>query len=327
MPPMKRPRSGSVGARRLLRAVEPSIAAAALKTSQLLALQAFDVAVRAGSFKDAAERLNLSPSAVSHRILNLERVLGVKLFVRGHRVVELTADGKRLAAATGKAFAELAREGTPAAGEAGRQRLRLKVLAMFGSSWLMPRLAAFITRHPEIELALESSSRNVDFDLEEFDAGISVGDGSFDGLTAHHLADIRTTPIATPLLVRQLRLRNPADLHRAALIHVTTFPAAWPLWLRHAGVPKLETEQTISVDSFVAAAQAAEEGLGVALGLEPFIAERERLGTICRPLPFAHPTGAYWLVHPPGAQRNRALRLFKDWLLGQLPTAPRHRSL
>src|SRR5262249_5335296 len=85
---------------------------------------------------------------------------------------------------------------------------------------------------------------------------------------------------------------------------------AWPLWLRHAGVPKLESEQTISVDSFVAAIQAAEQGLGVALGLEPFIAERERLGTICRPLPFAHPTGAYWLVHPRGAQRNRALRQF-----------------
>src|SRR5215471_19148549 len=201
---MKRARSGSVGARRLLRAVEPGIAAATLKTSQLLALQAFDVAVRAGSFK--------------------------------------------VAAATGKAFAELAREGTPAAGKAGRQRLRLKVLPMFGSAWLMPRLATFITRHPEIELALESSSRNADFDLEEYDAGISVGDGSFDGLTAHHLTDIRTTPIATPSLVRQLRLRKPADLRRAALIHVTAFPAAWPLWLRHAGVPKLESEQTISVD-------------------------------------------------------------------------------
>jgi DNA-binding transcriptional LysR family regulator len=323
---MKRARSGSVDARRLLRAVEPRIAAATLKTSQLLALQAFDVAVRAGSFKVAAERLNLSPSAVSHRILNLELALGVRLFVRGHRSVALTADGKRLAAATGKAFAELAREGTPAAGKAGRQRLRLKVLPMFGSAWLMPRLATFITRHPEIELALESSSRNADFDLEEFDAGISVGDGSFDGLTAHHLTDIRTTPIATPSLARQLRLRKPADLRRAALIHVTAFPAAWPLWLRHAGVPKLETEQTISVDSFVAAIQAAEQGLGVALGLEPFIAERERLGTICRPLPFAHPTGAYWLVHPRGAQRNRALRQFKDWLLAELPTAARNGS-
>jgi len=295
---MKRARSGSVGARRLLRAVEPGIAAATLKTSQLLALQAFDVAVRAGSFKVAAERLNLSPSAVSHRILNLERALGVRLFVRGHRTVAMTVDGKRLAAATGKAFAELAREGTPAAGKAGRQRLRLKVLPMFGSAWLMPRLATFITRHPEIELALESSSRNADFDLEEYDAGISVGDGSFDGLTA---ADIRTTPIATPSLVRQLRLRKPADLRRAALIHVTAFPAAWPLWLRHAGVPKLESEQTISVDSFVAAIQAAEQGLGVALGLEPFIAERERLGTICRPLPFAHPTGRLLAGAPSGS--------------------------
>jgi DNA-binding transcriptional LysR family regulator len=304
--------------RRLLQAVQPAIAATTLKPSQLLALQAFDVAVRTGSFKTTAQLLNLSASAVSHRIRNLEQALGVALFVRTHRAIHPTADGKILATATGRAFAELARAGSPAPGKPGRQRLRLKVLPMFASAWLIPRLAGFMTRHPDIDLSIESSSRNVDFDLEAFDAGISVGDGTFEGLTAHHLAKIRTTPVATPSLVRRLKLREPGDLRRAALIHVTTFPAAWPLWLEHAGVPKLKSVRTISVDSFVAAIQAAEQGVGVALGLEPFIIERERLGTICRPLSFAHPTGSYWLVHPPGAQRNRALQVFKGWLLAEL---------
>lgn len=321
---MKRPRqpgrsASATSPRRLLQAVEPVIAAATLKPSQLLALQAFEVAVRLGSFKASAQSLNLSPSAVSHRIRKLEQALGVVLFARTHRAIEPTAEGKALAAATGRAFSELARVGSPALGRPGRQRLRLKVLPMFGSAWLIPRLAGFMTKHPDVDLAIESSSRNVDFDTEAFDAGISVGDGNFQGLTAHHLAEIRTTPVAAPAFARRLKLREPRDLRRAALIHVTTFPAAWPLWLKHAGVPELKPVRTISVDSFVAAIQAAEQGIGVALGLEPFIIERERLGAICRPLPFAHPTGSYWLVHPPGAQRNRALQVFKRWLLNELP--------
>lgn len=301
-----------------MRAVQPAIAAATLKTSQILALQAFDVAFRAGSFKAAAQSLNLSPSAVSHRIRNLEQTLGVSLFVRTHRAIASTAEAKILAGATGRAFAELARVGPSAAGRAARQRLRLKVLPMFASAWLIPRMAGFMTRHPEIDLAIETSSRNVDFELETFDAGISVGDGTFEGVTAHHLAAIRTTPVAAPALARRLKLREPSDLRRAALIHVTTFPAAWPLWLEHAGAARLKPARSISVDSFVAAMQAAEQGAGVALGLEPFIAERERQGMICRPLSLAHPTGSYWLVHPPGAQRHHALVVFKRWLLAEL---------
>ena len=92
------------------------------------------------------------------------------------------------------------------------------------------------------------------------------------------------------------------------------------MWLKHAGAPELKPSRTIAVDSFVAALQMAEQGAGVALGLEPFIAAREELGMICRPLPFSHPTGSYWLVHPPGAQRNRALSVFKRWLLAELST-------
>jgi DNA-binding transcriptional LysR family regulator len=83
-------------------------------------------------------------------------------------------------------------------------------------------------------------------------------------------------------------------------------------------VPKLKPARTISVDSFVAAIQVAEQGIGVALGLEPFIMERERAGVLCRPLSFAHPTGSYWMVHPPGALRNRVIQAFKRWLLAEL---------
>jgi DNA-binding transcriptional LysR family regulator len=304
-----------------LEAVLPKIAAATIRPAQLLALQAFDVAARAGSFKAAAQSLNLTPSAISHRIRNLEASLGAALFTRTHRAVELNAEGRRLAAATGKAFAELARVGAPMPDRSRRLRLRLKVLPTFASSWLIPRMADFINRHPDVDVAIETSSRNVDFDTEAFDAGISVGNADdFGTLAVDHLTDISTTPVASPELIRRLRLRRPDDLARAVLIEVTTFPAAWRLWLKHAGVADLKPKRTISVDSFVASMQAAEQGAGVALGLEPFVIARERAGAIARPLGLAYPTGSYWLVAPKGQRRNRALEAFRRWLLSALKT-------
>ncbi|WP_245350424.1 LysR substrate-binding domain-containing protein [Bradyrhizobium sp. UFLA03-84] len=286
------------------------LAAASLRPAHLLALQAFDVAVKLGSFKEAAGVLNVSASAISHRIRNLEVHLGVALFHRAHRVTRPTHAGEKLAAATGRAFALLA-QAESVVEAAGQRRLRLKVLPQFASAWLIPRLSAFLTRHSEIDLAIETSNRNVDFDTETFDAGISFGPDKPEGVVAHRLMEVRTVPVGAPALARRLKLRTAADLGRAVLIHVTTFPAAWPLWFKHAGEPAPAAARAISVDSFVAALQAAERGAGVALALEPFIAESERRGTIRRLLPVGHVTGSYWLVHPPGAQRNRALQTFK----------------
>jgi DNA-binding transcriptional LysR family regulator len=301
-----------------LQAVMPKNAAAAIRPSQLLALQAFHVAARTLSFKAAAASLNLTPSAVSHRIRNLEQSFGVPLFARSNRAIALNAEGKRLASATGRAFAELAR--ASASPRPGRQTLKLKVQPMFASAWLIPRMADFLRHHPTVEVAIESAGCNVDFTAETFDAGISVGgnENEFEGLVAHHLTDIATTPVTSPVLAKRLRLRKPADLRRAVLIEVTTYPAAWRLWLDHAGEPGLKPKRTIAVDSFVAAMQAAEQGAGVALGLEPFAQSRERGGAICRPLPIALSTGAYWLVYPKGVRRSRPLEAFRRWLLAEV---------
>jgi DNA-binding transcriptional LysR family regulator len=130
--------------------------------------------------------------------------------------------------------------------------------------------------------------------------------------------DLHVTPVATPAMVRQLRLRQPSDIARAPMIHVVSFPLAWPMWLRQAGVSAAKAKQAIWVDSFESALQLAENGAGVALGLAPLFVERERLGTVCRPVAMSHPTGGYWLVHRPQETGNPALRAFKRWLRSEL---------
>jgi DNA-binding transcriptional LysR family regulator len=299
----------------LLKAARPLPAAAGLTPAVLLALQAFEAAVRLGSFKAAAAALHLSASAVSHRIRNLERALGERLFTRAHRAVLPTRAGTALAATTGRAFADLLRAAAPAESAPGRRRLRLAAAPPFASAWLIPRIGSFLAVHPEIELAIETLSRPVDLETEPFDAAIRIGDGTFPGLTALHLMEIGTTPVAGEAWARQRGLAQPQDLMSAPLIHVSSYPLAWPLWFKGAGIGGAVASQAIWVDTFGAAWEAAEHGVGVALGLMPLV---ERARGLCRPFAFTLPTGSLWLVHT-GADRSQpVLRAFKRWLMAKL---------
>jgi DNA-binding transcriptional LysR family regulator len=308
--------STATGLPRSPRAVEPLPAAARLKPSLLLSLQAFDAAVRLGGFKPAAAALHITPSAVSHRIRKLEQALGERLFRRVHRGVQPTGAAKTLATATGRAFAELARVAAPA-DHAGHRRLRITVTPLFASDWLIPRMASFMAAHADLDLVIESSTRDVDFDTEPYDAGIRIGDGKWAGLATAHLMDIFSVPVAAPALARRLKLKRPADLVRAPLIHVTPFPNAWTLWCRHAGVPRPDSLRAIWVDSFGAALLAAEQGLGVALGLAPLFAAREQAGQLCQPIAVRQPIDGCWLVHRKADAGHAGLKAFKRWLLAE----------
>jgi len=223
-----------------------------------------------------------------------------------------------LATATGRAFGELERATTPLTGAQASLRLRLNVSPLFAAEWLIPHVPAFMAAHPDIELVIESSTRLLDFENDSCHAGVRAGDGNWSGFDAQHLMDLHATPVATPALLRKLRLQKPADLGRAATIHVSSFPLAWPVWLREAGAGSLKPRQTVWVDSFEAALQLAEQGAGVALGLSPLFASRETAGALQCPFAHRQPTGAYWLVHRPEEQGNPALRIFKRWIRTEL---------
>ncbi|MDP1751073.1 MAG: LysR substrate-binding domain-containing protein [Reyranella sp.] len=276
-------------------------------------MQAFDAAVRLGSFKEAADALHLTPSAISHRIRNLEKAMGGALFIRAHRSVLITPTGRAFATLTGRAFGELERATAPLAGTEASCRLRLSVSPLFASAWLIPRIASFMTAHPEVELVVENSTRPLDLENESADAAVRVGDGNWPGLVVQHLLDLHATPVATPAIVRRFKLHRAADVVRAPMIHVVSFPLAWPIWLREAGVGTIKARQAIRVDSFEAPLQLAERGAGVA----PLFAERERTGMLCRPIGHSNSTGGYWLVHRREERSNMALQAFKRWLLGE----------
>ncbi len=175
----------------------------------LRSIEVFAAAAEALSFQQAAARLNLTPSAVSHRIRELETVLGQPLFLRAHRQLTLTEAGLRYLAAVREALAAL-----HAASDALRlprgNTLRLSATLSFASTWLMPRLAAFQRAHPGIELVLATDLKLADFARGEAHAAVRFGAGRWPGLTAHRLLDLHAYPVRAPG-------RKPARASSAAL--------------------------------------------------------------------------------------------------------------
>jgi LysR family glycine cleavage system transcriptional activator len=190
----------------------------------LTALLAFERAASQSSFRRAARDLALSPSAISHQIRGLEAQFGVKLFIRGARSIRLTADGERYLAKVSAALATLQ--------EASREMLRqheaggqlwISSLPFFTSTVLIPALPDFKRRHPDLTLRIEATHQYADFNAARVDVAIRYGREHSTGLKFEPLIEVRGLPVCAPALVRS-GLRNPKDLSRQVLIHLTTQP-------------------------------------------------------------------------------------------------------
>lgn len=288
-----------------------------LSARDLLALQAFELAVRTGSFKAAAEALHITASAISHRIAGLERTLGARLFERGPRGVVLAPAGVALAATTGHAFGDLAR--ALARQSSGSRRLRVSAVPIFASHWLLPRLGQFLADHPEIELQVEASPRMADMEAGLVDVALRYGDGRWPGVSAERIMDLETVPVAAPALVRRLKLGAPADVARAPLIRVSPFGASWSDWATAAGLDasRFERRRGVHVDGMGAAVRAAAHGLGVALAFDPVVDSEIRSGALVRVGPGVPSRGQIWLACRPRERTLPAIRALRRWLLAE----------
>ena len=300
----------------------PAHEEASLSARDLLALQAFELAARAGSFKAAAEALHITASAVSHRIAGLEKTLGERLFERGPRGVVLSPAGRQLAATTGRAFGDLSR--ALARQSAGSRRLRVSAVPIFASHWLLPRLGQFLSAHPEIELQVEASPRMADMEAGLVDVALRYGEGNWPDVSAEKIMDLHAVPVAAPALVRRLKLRAPADLLRAPLIRVSPFGTSWTDWAAGAGLdPTAFAERRgapkgVQVDGMGAALRAAAHGLGVALVFDPLVDSEIKAGALVRVGPGVPTRGQIWLACRPRERGLPAIRALRRWLLGEL---------
>jgi LysR family glycine cleavage system transcriptional activator len=287
-------------------------------TLPLRALRAFDAAARLGSFRVAAEAVGLTPSAVSHQIKVLERALGVALFRRQGRAVVLSEAGARLAPFVRQGFIAFAR-GAAAVREGARARqIRVSSLALFSQTVLIPNLAEFAARWPEYDVRIESTPRFVDFDREDVDVAVRVGAKPWPQLKCTDLLRIVGLPIASPRYLKNQRIRIPTDLVGSRLIHDAAQPRAWSAWLAVQGIERRDESRDLWFDSAPATLQAAEQHLGVALGVDPLVRRWPRFGADLVPAcpGTTGPAMRYWLVRRAECDADAKIKAAVAWIRG-----------
>jgi LysR family glycine cleavage system transcriptional activator len=275
-------------------------------------LRAFEAAARHLSFTRAAEELHVTQAAVSHQIVRLEQQLGVRLFVRRNRALQLTAEAQAYLPAVTEAFSGL-RRATEKLQRTGGGILTVTSLTSFAAAWLVPRLGDFQEKHPDIEVRLTTSFGTVDFRREDVDMGIRLGDGKWPGLRAEWLMAEEVFPVCSPALAE--RLQSPADLADMTLLHVTHWPEGWPDWLAAAGLPGGKGARNLTFDLLISAYRAASQGMGVAMGQTPSVDPELAAGRLVVPFAFRQrDRKGYFVVAPEETADQPKIRAFRDWL-------------
>lgn len=288
------------------------------KIPNMGALLAFEAAARHESFTHAARELFLTESAVSRQINTLESNLGVRLFARAKQRVVLTKAGKVYSAQVRRALEQLDRDTLSIiAHGSGGGYLELAVLPTFASQWLIPRLAAFNERYPDVRVNMGVRTGTFPFGDTHFEAAIHYGKPTWPGTSADFLFSEEVVPVcAASLLTRPVR--NAADLLDYPLLHSTTRPDGWAAWFANLGVDDNRTMQGVRYELHTMLISAAAAGLGIALVPRFFVdAQLDQLGLA---IPLDAPAvadSAYYLVYPTELSHGKPLASFREWLLGE----------
>lgn len=274
-------------------------------------VRAFEAAARCGSFAAAGTELNVSAAAVSRLVQLLEKRLGVALFERKANRLGLTEAGRVYQTGLTPIFDALAALTAQVTAQAGARVLTVGVGPTFAIRWLIPRLADFRAREPEIEVRFTTGGAAAPF-ADDWTCGISLGNGSWPGLVAERLFAADLTPVCAPRLAE--RLKRPADLKGASLLRVAHAPEDWPLWLNAARLGRLAARGP-EFDYYGQALQAAVDGVGIAMGIRPYIDDDLAAGRLVAPFALTVPKGKEWyLVYRAFRREQRDFAAFRRWL-------------
>lgn len=278
-------------------------------------LLAFEAVARRRSFAAAAAELHLTASAVSHQIAKLEAHLGVRLFERSAHGVRLSTAGEayisRVAGALGAIVTatEDLRHGVS-------NSLYVHSAPSIASLWLMPRLRDFAQAYPEISLNLSAAHTHSDFALGQADIDIRYGVPQWPDLEVEPLFVERILPLASPLFIKEHKLKRVEQLLDVPLIRSNVSVVQWSDWFQ--AYTKLRTPERFAVrfDRAQMSLDAATQGLGVALesavNADQHLSERKLLPVFG--FDKAIRIKAHFAVYPVRHARRPEVQAFLAWI-------------
>jgi LysR family glycine cleavage system transcriptional activator len=247
----------------------------------------------------------------------LEDYLGVALFTRLHRGIELTQEGAELYEGVKQAFHDIEKATKKVSRRNQRDTLSIQSYTTFSQRWLIPRLADFHKKNPLLEVKLSSSLKPVDFSMQNVDAAIRSGHGDWPGLHAEKLVDIELVPIVSASLWATEQLEKDA-ISRVRLLHSTARPDDWKAWIEASG-HQADPEMGIKFDTSALAYEAASMDIGCAIAIKVFVERQLQDGSFVALSDFICKTGeAYYLTWPKDARPSDALLKFLEWMRGMI---------
>jgi LysR family glycine cleavage system transcriptional activator len=303
----------------------------------LTALRVFEVAGRLQSFSNAAVELNITQGAVSRQIRALEDDLDVKLFTRLTRRVQLTDVGLKYLVDIQASFRQIEQSTMRVRARDTRTILTISVLPSVGSFWLMPRLARFAQRYPDVETRVISSIGPADLHTRDADVAIRVGalpGRRYDpmmprvdlsmavdwrGLLAEELAPDVLVPVYSPALNPEGgRPQDAKAIRQLPLIHTSSRSNAWPDWMRAQGLPELDAARGNEYGHFFMSLEAARQGQGVAIIPDILLASAASRDLIALTAFKVRSAGEYYLLSLNERSQERSILLFREWVQEQM---------
>jgi len=291
------------------------------------ALKILEAAGRHLNFTRAAEEVGLTPAAVSHQIKEIEDQLGMVLFTRTSRSIQLTPAGVVLLEAVTDALGTLKRATVRASRLArGSEHLRVSLSARFASNWLLPRLAQFQAKNPSLQLTFDISDEIREFDVDDIDVAIRFGSGKYEHARSERLFEPVIVAVCSPkLLEAGVRLEEPRDLLHHTLCYVDwkTSGMVWPnwrMWMAAAGIDDFDDSRCVGFSDSGHVVQAVTEGNAIGLVDLDMIGGELSQGRLI-PLFDVQvriaPPYAYYLVYPESRSHDPGIVAFREWILDQ----------
>jgi LysR family glycine cleavage system transcriptional activator len=296
------------------------------KLPALSAMKVFEVVGQTRSFTRAAELLNLTQSAVSRQVRNLEKQLGENLLIRHHHDLELTRAGAELLATLQLAFHNVEQTVRSIMEKSNRNRLRINVPPTFAKRWLMPRLSRLREALPEIEISLSTDLKDTLAERSLLDCAIRFGDGEWPMLQSRILMTERHIAVSAPGLLKAAERGGRIDLSSFTFLHVLAAAdqryLTWQHWLDAAGLGGTDVRGGMEFDLLDLVIEAACNGLGIAV-VDRFMVESQLQSGQLVPVLDVEIEGheSYWLVTRTDQPEGASVRQFRTWLMNEIALA------
>lgn len=282
--------------------------------TSLNSLLTFEAAARHKSYSLAAAELHITHSAISQQMRLLEDSLGVSLFERKGRQMQLTAEGLQLHKQIQPALRQITRALAQVKTEKRMPAIRVATLQSFATFWLLPRLGQFQATHPDLVIHIQAAIGLVNLDKTQTDIAIRFGLGKWEDYDAEKLLDDQLYPVCSPDFNAGRFPSNPKQLHRFRILCVEN-GREWLNWSQYAGVDIASFQHETHHSDSNLMLTAAKAGQGIAVARHSLVAGEIAAGNLVRLFDVIAPSDySYYLVTPKDLQKSAALLAFETWL-------------